>query len=75
MCTPNELREITTDENQPILLTAKQVAYLLGLSERSVWRLSGIGKLPVPVSIGRSKRWTREMLNSFVTRKVKSTNR
>ena len=71
MTTQNELCENTMNENEPILLTAKQVAYLLGLSERSVWRLSEAGKLPAPISLGRSKRWQRKSLDNFVAWKVR----
>lgn len=39
------------------LLTAKQVAILLAVSERTVWRLDSAGKLPRPVRLGGSVRW------------------
>jgi len=39
------------------LLTAAEVAGLLKLSVRQVWRLAAGGKLPQPIHIGRSARW------------------
>ena len=42
-------------ENQ--LLTAKQVAGLLALSQRQVFRLNNCGKLPRLVRIGGAERW------------------
>jgi predicted DNA-binding transcriptional regulator AlpA len=44
----------------------KEVARLLCLGERTVWRLSGGGMLPKPISIGRSRRWHRKVIEAFV---------
>ena len=44
----------TTNER---LLTDKQVAYLLGISIRSVWRMADKGTLPKPIKILRLARW------------------
>ena len=74
MGTQNDIHENTEDENQPILLTAKQVAYLLGLSERSIWRLSGAGDLPAPIALGRSKRWYRKSLDEFAAANTRKAN-
>lgn len=55
-----------------LLLTVDQVAGLLGISVRSVWRLASAGELPPPLSIGRSKRWERRSLEAFVEAKAKT---
>jgi excisionase family DNA binding protein len=39
------------------LLTTKQLAQKLGVSERHVYRQLAAGKLPRPVRIGRCIRW------------------
>ena len=49
-----------------LLLTAKQVAELLGISERHLHKLNSSGRLPRPVRLGRSVRWCREELASWV---------
>lgn len=49
-----------------LLLTVKEVAYLLSLSERTVWTRSGTGELPRPITIGRSKRWVRKEIENFL---------
>lgn len=54
----------------PILLAVRDVAFLLGLGERTVWRLCGEGKLPPPISVGRSKRWTRQIIEEYVAEKI-----
>lgn len=40
------------------LLTAKEVAELLGVHVRSIWRLSATGEIPAPIRLGeRVVRW------------------
>jgi excisionase family DNA binding protein len=38
-------------------LTAKQLAELLNVSERHIYRMNASGKLPRPKRIGRCVRW------------------
>ncbi|HPS55666.1 MAG TPA: helix-turn-helix domain-containing protein [Sedimentisphaerales bacterium] len=45
----------TQTQNQ--LLAAKDLAEMLSVSVRTIWRLRSAGKLPKPVSIGGSIRW------------------
>jgi excisionase family DNA binding protein len=51
-----------------LLLAADQVAELLGLSVRSIKRLSSEGTLPGVVRIGRSVRFSRAALEEWVGR-------
>ncbi len=53
-------------EQKPLLLSVKQVAELLALSSRTVWRLVSAGELPEPVRIGRAARWRMEDIEEFV---------
>ena len=46
----------------------KEVAQLLTISEREVWRLSAKGELPPPVKIGRCSAWFESDLVEFQTR-------
>ena len=39
-----------------------EVASLLGISQRHVWKLAAAGQLPQPVRLGRSVRWLHEDL-------------
>ena len=41
------------------LLDVKDVARLLKLSRRQVWRLRSAGEIPQPIKIGNSVRWNR----------------
>ncbi|MCC7419985.1 MAG: helix-turn-helix domain-containing protein [Planctomycetaceae bacterium] len=51
----------------PPLLTAKQLAKLLQISTRSIWRLRSAGKLPKPVEIGGSVRWNHQTVREWVS--------
>jgi excisionase family DNA binding protein len=48
------------------LVRVQEVAALLDVSVRTVWRKSTEGALPRPISIGRSKRWRRREIEAFV---------
>ena len=48
------------------LLTVREVARLLKLSTRQIWKLSSAGKLPAPVRLGRSVRWRASDLARFL---------
>ncbi len=50
----------------PVLLTVKEVAETLGLSERTVYRLADMGKMPRPVKIGAAVRWRRIELDTWI---------
>lgn len=41
------------------LLTVKDVATALSVSQRQVWKLHASGRLPMPVRLSRSVRWRR----------------
>lgn len=48
------------------MLTAEQVAELLNISERSIWRHLSAGKFLEPVRIGGCVRWMRERLLRWI---------
>jgi prophage regulatory protein len=52
--------------SEPVLLTVKEVAEMLGLSERTVYRLADMGKMPRPVKIGAAVRWRRTELDTWI---------
>ena len=53
-----------------LALSVQQVAFLLDISVRSVWRLTSSGELPCPVAIGRSRRWLRQAIDEYLARKA-----
>jgi predicted DNA-binding transcriptional regulator AlpA len=62
-------------EDQRLLLSVREVADLVGLSERTVWKLSGCGELPPPIKIGRSVRWLRRILEDFMADRQKEAEK
>lgn len=48
------------------LLNVKDLAKLLSMSVRTVWRLRSAGCLPKPIRIGRSVRWDRADIERWV---------
>jgi prophage regulatory protein len=56
----------TVENIEPLLITADQVAVLLQISARTVWRLRSSGKLPKPVEVGGSVRWNGEQMRKWV---------
>lgn len=50
----------------PRLLTVEQVAELLQVSTRTVWRLRGSERIPKPVVFGGSLRWRADELQTWI---------
>lgn len=48
------------------MLTAKDLAKMLGINLRSVWRRKADGTLPQPVQLGRSVRWVRKEVERWL---------
>jgi excisionase family DNA binding protein len=53
-------------QGAPLLLRVNEVAELLGISERSVWRMQSAGKLPAAVRLAGSIRWRRAEIEAWV---------
>ena len=49
-----------------LLLSADEVAKLLGMSSRHVWNLTAQKKMPQPIHLGRTTRWSAEKIRSWV---------
>jgi predicted DNA-binding transcriptional regulator AlpA len=49
-----------------LMLTANDLAEMLGIDLRSVWRRKADGTLPQPVQLGRSVRWMRKEVEQWL---------
>ncbi len=57
----------TENTNQNMrLLNAKSLGQLLALSKRQVFRLNSCGKIPKPLKIGGSVRWSAEEISNWL---------
>ena len=59
-------RLLATGEGEPDLLSAEQVAGRLGVSVRSVWRMSSAGEIPAPIKIRGQTRWRSADLTAMI---------
>lgn len=51
------------------LLTVSEVATILTISPREVWRRADSGELPQPIRLGpRTRRWPREEIEAVIER-------
>ncbi len=48
------------------LLNAKSLGQLLALSKRQIFRLSSCGKIPSPLKIGGSVRWSADEISNWM---------
>ena len=51
---------------RPLTLGVNQVAQLLGLSKRTIYRLLDAGKIPKPIQLGGTVRWPRTDIELFI---------
>lgn len=54
-------------ENLELLISSRQAAKLLKISERTLWRMQNEKEIPAPVRIGRAVRWDVETLKMWVS--------
>ena len=52
--------------NKSLTLDATEVAQLLGISKRTVYRLLDAGQIPKPIKLGNATRWRRSDIELFV---------
>ncbi len=51
---------------EPLLIPAEQLAKMLQISTRTLWRLLSSGKLITPVHIGGSTRWRLDQVHQWI---------
>jgi excisionase family DNA binding protein len=61
-----EARRTNQAADSAELLNVKQVAQLMSCGERTVHRMSDLGKMPAPVKIGGLVRWPRRVLVEWI---------
>ena len=57
------------------LLDVQEVASLLAVSERTVYRLADRGKMPPPVRLGALVRWSRAGIENWIAEGCPSVRR
>lgn len=54
------------ERNHTFLLSAEELAAMLSISKRSLWRLRSAGQLPRAVQLGGSTRWRRIEVEAWI---------
>ena len=52
--------------NFPTLISAKQLSSILGVSQRTLWRMRASGQLPKSLKISSSVRWKAEEISVWI---------
>lgn len=55
--------ESTSSQN---LIGVAEVAVILGVSKRTIYRLVSAGEFPAPIRIRASSRWRRSTVNAWI---------
>jgi predicted DNA-binding transcriptional regulator AlpA len=55
-----------TGDELPVLLTIRELAAILKISQRSIWRLVASGQLIKPLHVGGSNRWRQDELIAWI---------
>lgn len=58
--------DFTTAANEPLLISAAEVARLLCISTRTLWRQLSAGQIPRPVRFGGTVRWRAEEIRRWI---------
>jgi predicted DNA-binding transcriptional regulator AlpA len=51
---------------EQLLITASDLAHLLHISCRTLWRLNSADRVPVPVRLGNSVRWRIDEIRKWI---------
>lgn len=51
---------------EPVVVTAAQLAIMLQVSKRTLWRMRSSGKLPSPMRVGGIVRWRLNDVTSWI---------
>ncbi|MBX3412419.1 MAG: helix-turn-helix domain-containing protein [Pirellulales bacterium] len=48
------------------MITVDELATILGLSKRTIWRLLSAGEIPKPIRLGGSTRWVLAEIEAWI---------
>ena len=58
--------KLSTQQTAPALISAAELAELLQISTRTLWRLRSAGKLIKPIKLGGSTRWRLDEVQTWI---------
>jgi excisionase family DNA binding protein len=63
-----EMEPTTATGERALLLTAGNLAQLLNISVRTLWRLRAQHKIPAPIRVGGSVRWRTRDIEAWIAK-------
>lgn len=67
--------EVATKESESLLIRAKQVATLMGISVGGFYAMRSCGRIPMPVRLGGSVRWNKQEILDWIEADCPPMNR
>ena len=64
--TPSKNAELAAKEIAPVLIDVSDLATMLNISTRTVWRLLSAGKMLAPIRIGGAVRWRYQEVHRWI---------
>ncbi len=58
----------STSERRPALVSAQELAEMLQISTRTLWRLRASGQIVEPLKIGGATRWRLDEVDDWISR-------
>ena len=62
----SSINEVLTEPNDPLLVPAVELARIMQISTRTLWRMRSAGQLPDPVRLGGTVRWRVDEIKNWI---------
>lgn len=69
------VERVDTEEVAPVVVTARQLAIMLQVSKRTLFRMRSAGRLPAPLRVGGVVRWRLQDVQNWIANGCPSQNR
>ena len=69
------VERVDTEEVAPVVVTARQLAIMLQVSKRTLFRMRSAGRLPAPLRVGGVVRWRLLDVQNWIANGCPSQNR
>ncbi len=60
------VERVDTEEVAPVVVTARQLAIMLQVSKRTLFRMRSAGRLPAPLRVGGVVRWRLQDVQNWI---------
>ena len=53
---------------EPVLISVKELALMLGVCTRQIWRMLGRGLIPAGIRLGGSQKFNKSVIEDWITK-------